>query len=687
MTSMTPYDLAYEYAMHTNKCIFLTGKAGTGKTTFLRNLRTQCSKQIAVVAPTGVAAINAEGVTIHSLFQLPPQVFLPTDAARKALFHEMQMRDQKRKILKNLELLVIDEVSMVRADLLDTIDAVLRHFKYRANLPFGGVQVLFIGDLYQLSPVARREEWELMRDWYQGPYFFQARVFKEITPLYIELDHVFRQTNVQFVEILNQVRNNTLTQEGLDALNSRYSDTIRLDKAILLSTHNHKVDAINSHELEQLKGKLYTYKAEIKHTFPESMYPMDAELHLKVGAKVMFTKNDSSPDKRYFNGKLGVVTSLKKDEIEVTCIDEQTIHVNRETWENIRYVTRDNSDEIQTEVAGTFSHFPLRLAWAITIHKAQGLTFDQVIIDAGDAFASGQVYVALSRCRTLEGITLTEKIPKHALTNAPEVVQFTQNQPAIHQVEQWLESSEKEYFLQLLIGLYDFKTDLHFVERLQHICRSKSFTQPIASDFLAKLASTLTDWQKVAETFQIQLQRILLHSAVSTCPTQNEKDMQHYLQERLKASGEYYDKQMSNLIQQIKSSSISTNDKDDAKTYQDTIEEWLMDLSRKQYLMVHIHEQPSIRYWFTLRKKFGKSKKKSTIKWDKRKSDIKAEHRIALTAFRSAQLLFQGKDIEAIARERELPEKDIIMHIQYAIREKLVRLSQLSKKDKKKLFL
>lgn len=412
---MNAYELAYEYVQHTNRCIFLTGKAGTGKTTFLRRLKQDCPKQLTVVAPTGVAAINAEGVTIHSLFQLPPQVFLPTPEARKQLFAEMQMRGQKQRVLRNLELLVIDEVSMVRSDLLDTIDAVLRHIKHRPNHPFGGVQVLFIGDLFQLSPVAREQEWRLMQPYYEGAYFFQAQVFRELHPVYIELDHVFRQTNGDFVEILNQVRNNALTPQSLRVLNTRYIPDFEPSKQsehyITLSTHNSKVDAINHREMEALSGKAYTYQAKVKDTFPDSMFPMDMALTLKVGARVMFIKNDSSQEKLYYNGKLGVVTSLSKDAINVTCEDGTVVDVHTETWENLRYTSDTGSDTIITEVIGTFSHYPLRLAWAITIHKAQGLTFDRVVIDAADAFAAGQVYVALSRCRSLDGVVLTLRFP------------------------------------------------------------------------------------------------------------------------------------------------------------------------------------------------------------------------------------------------------------------------------------
>ena len=320
---MDPYQLAYKYVLDTNQCLFLTGKAGTGKTTLLRRLQQECPKQMVVVAPTGVAAINAEGVTIHSLFQLPPQLFLPTPAERRKLFAEMQMRRDKQRLLFNLELLVIDEISMVRADLLDTIDAVLRRFKRRPNLPFGGAQVLFIGDLFQLSPVVREEEWNYLREFYAGPYFFQARVFQEIRPMYIELDHVYRQDDTRFIDLLNEVRDNRLSSASYALLNSRYQPhwEPKEDEPfhIILSTHNRKVDAINERELAKLNATTHCYTASVEGKFPESLFPMDEVLTLAEGARVMFVRNDSTPNKRYYNGKLGVVSHIEDDHITVAC--------------------------------------------------------------------------------------------------------------------------------------------------------------------------------------------------------------------------------------------------------------------------------------------------------------------------------------------------------------------------------
>lgn len=600
---MTPYDLTCEYVLHTNRSIFLTGKAGTGKTTLLRRLKVECPKQLVVCAPTGVAAINAEGVTIHSLFQLPPQLFVPTPQARRKLFAEMQMRRPKQRLLANLELLIIDEVSMVRADLLDAIDAVLRHFKHRANLPFGGVQVLFIGDLYQLSPVAREEEWTHLRAYYSGPFFFQARVFQEMTPVYIELDHVFRQSNSQFIHLLNEVRNNCLTSSSRSLLNSRYLPDWHPAKDtpfhIVLSTHNRKVDAINARELGALKGKEFTFRATVSGTFPESQYPMDEMLVLKKGARVMFLHNDSSPDKTYYNGKLGVVVELDKDHIVVECEEpngkKQRIQVHSEIWENIHYTSASNTDTIRTEVVGTYKHIPLRLAWAVTIHKAQGLTFDRVVIDAADAFAAGQVYVALSRCRSLEGIVLLSRIPESALTNAHEVLAFTASQSDLANTENALQSSERTYFLQILGNLFDFHNAIVRVETLQRLVSgSTSFNQATATDFLRTIADTLSHWQQTATAFQRQLQRIFLPPIVDT----------PYLSQRLQAATAYFAPLIAELCQTIASSPVYADDKHDSRAFEEQITEVYVDFQRQVCVMKAVSAEPSVQTFFAARKAF-----------------------------------------------------------------------------------
>ena len=671
---MTTQELAYHYVQHTNRCIFLTGKAGTGKTTFLRRLKEECPKQMAVVAPTGVAAINAEGVTIHSLFQLPPQLFLPTDEARRQLFAEMQMRANKQRVLRNLELLVIDEVSMVRADLLDTIDTVLRHFKHRPTIPFGGVQLVVIGDLFQLSPVVREEEWRLLQPFYDGPYFFQARVFRELKPIYIEFEHVYRQTNLEFLSILNEVRNNALTPQSFAILNSRVKSLgtevlgslgENSKQAITLSTHNSKVDAINRREMEALKGKEYTYKAKITDTFPEPMYPIDEQLTLKVGARVMFIKNDSSTDKLYYNGKLGVVESLSKQAINVLCDDGTEVNVHNEVWENIRYNADSGSDLVQTEIVGTFTHYPLRLAWAITIHKAQGLTFDQLIIDAEDAFAAGQVYVALSRCRSLEGLTLLTPIPTRALTNAREVLQFTDNQESIQAIEQNLQPAQKEYLTTLLCALFDFKEHTEQLYALQRMANSMTSLQTPPSDFIADLITPLLDLHGVGERFQQQIRQLMYH------------DQLEKLQERLQAACQYYAPKIYELLKAMSDCPLRSNNQSDSAQLKQAILDIYAALSRKAYLQAQMAQKATVEAYFEARKTYKYKEPILTIYTTQRKL------RTSSRAFQSLTYLKQGYRISEIAQLRGMTQKTIIKHLRQFYDEGVIDVSDFHPADRR----
>ena len=669
---MTSQELAYHYVQHTNRCIFLTGKAGTGKTTFLRRLKQECPKQMAVVAPTGVAAINAEGVTIHSLFQLPPQLFLPTDEARRQLFAEMQMRANKQRVLRNLELLVIDEVSMVRADLLDTIDAVLRHFKHRPTIPFGGVQLLVIGDLFQLSPVVREEEWRLLQPYYEGPYFFQARVFRELKPIYIEFEHVYRQTNVEFLSILNEVRNNALTPQSFAVLNGRVRSLgvqkfRSLEGAITLSTHNSKVDAINQREMDALKGKEYTYKATITDTFPESMYPIDEQLVLKVGARVMFIKNDSSTDKLYYNGKLGVVTSLSKQAIHVLCDDGTEVNVHNEVWENIRYNADSGSDQVQTEIIGTFTHYPLRLAWAITIHKAQGLTFDQLIIDAEDAFAAGQVYVALSRCRSLEGLTLLTPIPTRALTNAREVLRFTENQDSIQTIEQNLQPAQKEYLTTLLCALFDFKEHTEQLYSLQRMANSMTSLQIPPNQYITDLITPLLELHGVGERFQQQIRQLMYN------------DQLDKLQERLQAACQYYAPKIYELLKEMSDCPLRSNNQSDSAQLKQSILDIYAALSRKAYLQAQMAQNVTVEAYFEARKTYKYKEPSLTIYTTQRKSRVNA------TTFQTMTLLHQGYRLNDIAKKRKITLKTVAKHIRQFIDDGVIKISDVFPEDRQYL--
>ena len=666
---MTPQELAYHYVQHTNRCIFLTGKAGTGKTSFLRRLKEECPKQLAVVAPTGVAAINAEGVTIHSLFQLPPQLFIPTDEARRQLFAEMQMRANKQRVLRNLELLVIDEVSMVRADLLDTIDAVLRHFKHRPTIPFGGVQLLVIGDLFQLSPVVREEEWRLLQAFYDGPYFFQARVFRELKPVYIEFERVYRQTNMEFLSILNQVRNNALTPQSFAMLNSRVrslgdQEFRSLEGAITLSTHNSKVDAINQREMDALNGKEYTYKATITDTFPDSMFPIDEQLTLKVGARVMFIKNDSSTDKLYYNGKLGVVTSLSKHAINVLCDDGTEVNVHKELWENIRYNADSGSDLLQTEIIGTFTHYPLRLAWAITIHKAQGLTFDQLIIDAEDAFAAGQVYVALSRCRSLDGLTLLTPIPTRALTNAREVLQFTDNQDSLQTIEQNLQPAQQEYLTTLLCALFDFKEHTEQLYALQRMANNMTSLQIPPNQYITDLINPLLDLHRVGERFQQQIRQLMYH---------NQFDK---LQERLLAASQYYAPQIYQLLKAMTDCPLRSNNQSDSTQLKQSILDIYAALSRKAYLQSQLAQEVTVEAYFEARKSYKYKEPSLTIYTTQRKS------RITATTFQTMTLLRHGYRIKDIAKHRKMTQKTVIRHLKSLLDDDMIVLSDFHPADR-----
>ena len=451
-------ELAFNYVCHTNKHIFLTGKAGTGKTTFLQRIRRETNKRLAVVAPTGVAAINAQGVTIHSLFQLPFGPIIPGQASDE--MKKRRFSAKKIKLIKSLDLLVIDEISMVRADVLDAIDSVLRRYRDRFKL-FGGVQLLMIGDLHQLPPVVKPQEWELLRPHYDTAYFLGSQALKQTDAVTIELQHIYRQSDSVFIDLLNKVRGNNMTNDVLEKLNSRYQDNFQPadeEGYITLTSHNNSAQKINAEKLTILEGKSFHFKAAIKDNFPAHAYPTEVDLEFKIGAQVMFVKNDISPEKLFYNGKIGRITKIDFDEIYVRCPGEDhDITVLRTEWKNMKYSLNEKTKEVTEETLGTFTQHPLKLAWAITIHKSQGLTFEKVIIDAEAAFAHGQVYVALSRCKSFEGIVLRSKIATTSVKTDTVVRNYTeasqQKQPGA--VE--LRKAKKEYQQELIIDLFDFK--------------------------------------------------------------------------------------------------------------------------------------------------------------------------------------------------------------------------------------
>ncbi len=441
--------LAHDFVENTDRNIFLTGKAGTGKTTFLHNLKKITHKRMIVTAPTGVAAINAGGVTLHSFFQLPFGPFVPGSEAY-GRHDRHRFSREKINIVKSLNLLVIDEISMVRADLLDGVDGVLRRYR-RSDLPFGGVQLLMIGDLQQLSPVVKEEDWAILREFYDSMYFFASRALSLSDLVVIELKHIYRQSDNRFIELLNRVRDNRLDQASLRELNSRYRKDFRPgdnEGYITLSTHNRSADAINESRLAGLPEKPRSFYAEVDGDFPEYLYPTSPELILKKGAQVMFVKNDPSPEKLYFNGKIGRITRIADRLVSVKCPgDDGEITVEPAIWENIKYRIEPATREIQ---------LPLKLAWAITIHKSQGLTFDRAVIDAGAAFVHGQVYVALSRCKTFEGLVLSSPIPAHAIKTDGAVSQFISQTSLTPSSGEKLQTAKILYQQRLITECFDF---------------------------------------------------------------------------------------------------------------------------------------------------------------------------------------------------------------------------------------
>ncbi len=454
MIENAPMLVAEDYLLSTNKNLFLTGRAGTGKTTFLKRIIKSLPHRTAIVAPTGVAAINAGGATIHSFFQIGFGPFIPG-----ATLPQKFVTKAKIDTIKAVDLLVIDEISMVRADLLDAVDHALRRYKNKAK-PFGGVQLLMIGDLQQLAPVVKDDEWHLLADHYKSPYFFDSKALQLAGFETIELRHIYRQTDEQFIALLNTIRNKNYTQSDLDLLNTRYIPEFEPPKDknyITLTTTNRVADGINQKKLTELETKSYFKSATVTGEFPESMYPIDAKLEFKKGAQIMFIKNDSSRDKRYFNGKLGEIAYLSDQEIKVFFREEnQTITVNPEIWENTKYVLNEKN-ELEQSVMGSFSQMPIKLAWAITIHKSQGLTFDHAIIDAQSSFAHGQVYVALSRCRTFEGLVLRTKIQKDSVITDRSLTEFTEKENEKTMDADRLKEAKIQTQQQLIHELYDFE--------------------------------------------------------------------------------------------------------------------------------------------------------------------------------------------------------------------------------------
>jgi hypothetical protein len=599
MLHLNPYDCAYQFAYYTNRSFFITGKAGTGKTTFLRKLKDESRKQMAVAAPTGVAAINAGGVTIHSFFQLPFTPFIPTPQGRKSLMSKVKIHASRRRVLREIELLVIDEISMVRADVLDAIDTVLRSVRYRQSEPFGGVQMIFIGDMYQLSPVVQSGEWQILSGYYKGIYFFDSRVINEQPPVYIEFDKIFRQSDDRFIRLLNEVRNDALTQEGLELLQSRYNPAAAAenDSYIMLTTHNYKADSINNTKLAKIDTVLRLFRAKIKGDFPENAYPVEETLELKVGAKVMFVKNDTESPRRFFNGKRGEVTKINSDDsICVKCPeDKETIIVTPVIWENIRYKANEVTATVDEEVLGTFTQYPLRLAWAITIHKSQGLTFDKAIIDAENAFSPGQIYVALSRCSSLEGLILQSPVNRYKTNVDERIVQYSLQTTGIGMLNNQLLSAKGVYHLSLLMDLFSF-------EGLRNIGRvwfkmtkdNESSYNDEALPFIEDILNQLKGIEQVAEKFRLQLENIMQREPVDI----------DFMNKRLKASADYFSGKIDVLMDTLSASPVTTDNRSNGNRYDENISSLFLAAAQKKHIILSVTDGFNVDTYFTARGNF-----------------------------------------------------------------------------------
>jgi uncharacterized protein YpbB len=546
-----------QFINQTHRSVFLTGKAGTGKTTLLKEIIQSTHKNVVVVAPTGIAALNASGVTIHSMFQLPFGGFIPDNSApqfseavkfesKSTLARHFKMSGLKKAVIRNMELLVIDEVSMLRADLLDAMDFMMQSVR-KKRIPFGGVQVLFIGDLLQLPPVIRDEEWKTLKNYYKGKFFFHSHVIQHNPPLYIELSKIFRQKDDVFISILNNLRNNRISQEDIQNLNQYVKPNfdLKANKGyITLTTHNAKADAMNAQALDDLEGKLVKYKPEIVGDFPDKIYPVEEHLQLKVGAQVMFIKNDLSPEKKYFNGKMGVIKSLSGQEILIHFPEEdKTIEVEKYEWQNIRYKVDEMTKEIEEEVLGTFVHYPIKLAWAITVHKSQGLTFDKAALDVSQVFLPGQAYVALSRLRSLNGLVLLSPLRMNGISNDQDVMDYSLNKASDEALADSLKLETKNFIHNYLKNTFDW-ADLAQEWRNHQFSyneKSEGSAKSKHEIWAKKNSEMVGELVEPARKFLSQLDKLFVAETFDI----------NFISERIQAAFDYFFLPMDNLVHEI----------------------------------------------------------------------------------------------------------------------------------------
>lgn len=705
--SSMPAEIAAKFVNYTSKHVFLTGKAGTGKTTFLRKLIQLTHKKAMICAPTGIAAINASGVTIHSLFQLPFGAFFPDAAASiinqnitfnfntpRSIVKHLNMQGNKRRLIQELELLVIDEVSMLRADMLDAIDFSLRYIRRNKNVPFGGVQLLFIGDLHQLPPVVKNDEWRVMAGFYKSIYFFDALALQNNPPIYIELDKIYRQDDAVFIDLLNNLRNNQITADDTALLRQHFKQDFKPaadENYITLTTHNNKADTINRERLTQLKTKSYFFEAKVTGEFNEYAYPNEKSLELKVGSQVMFIKNDMTTEKRYYNGKIGIVHHIEKDIIEIELPDEkELIQITPYTWENVKYKLNEATNEISENVAGSFVQYPIKLAWAITVHKSQGLTFDKAIIDIGDAFAPGQAYVALSRLRSLKGLVLTSHLRESGLQQDQNIHYFSNTKQSAEVLTAQISTESYEFIRTYLLAAFDLNLVRYYLkEHVQTFDKGEKSTKQRYDDWTMELYRNFQKITATADTFVNQLKGLFAQPSEHTF---------FNVSKRVQAALKYFNPLIKSISDQFLAHIELIKEDKGIKAY-------LTELLELEILVYEqlkkMHKSKALLLAIIDGKEFSKADTDKLLNTAERNEQLKKAIQLkgmslkvksaaekkkkepkVDTKLMSFELYEQGKTLAEIAKERGLSVGTIEGHLAYYVSTQQIDVSKLVKPNK-----
>ncbi|MEX2483559.1 MAG: helix-turn-helix domain-containing protein [Brumimicrobium sp.] len=709
----SPADFTEKFINQTNRSVFLTGKAGTGKTTLLKKIIESTHKNTVIVAPTGIAALNAGGVTIHSFFQLPFGGFIPENGqppfvseriqlnTKDTLQRHFKMNGKRQAVLRNMELLIIDEVSMLRADLLDAMDFMLRKVR-RIDIPFGGVQVLYIGDLLQLPPIMKREEWQVLREYYQGTFFFHSHAVQSQPPLYIELDKIYRQNDERFIEVLNNLRNNFISPNDVETLNKYVQpnfDSLEHEGYITLTTHNAKAERINTEALKALKNRNHKFYAKIEGEFPKHMYPINEEMDLKIGSQVMFIKNDLSHEKLYFNGKIGKIINLSRDEIKVLFPEEnRIIPVEKYVWENVKFSLDEKSGEIQEEVMGTFEHYPLKLAWAITVHKSQGLTFDKAVLDLSNVFAPGQAYVGLSRLRSLEGLVLLSPIQLNGLKNDQHVVNYAKNKAEEKVLKNQLEVGTMHFIQSRLQQAFNWEYMVSKFLSLEALHKNAGERSEMGKNriWFEKQVKDLFETLEPARKFRNQIHKICHESNFNI----------EQVHERVQAAYEYFIQKLEPVFRSNLKHLILLGRKNSTKNYvedlqelDDFITEVILQLKRARLLVENMYNGKELskeNIWNEQIKTFKMAKiavvkneireenptiedfsDEDVIEIKSSKKKKKNKEKKKSTFIKTLELFEQGKSIQEIANERELTTATIYGHFARLIKDEKIDITHV----------